>query len=167
MREDRIVRGIVMTDIDAHGNVVLWDHGPTEPGPMVDRDSDEYRRLESEAKAWHAKYGTSAVPITMDQGNARHAMAADPERYSLDPDVAESEVEAEIAKIRDQRESDRKVSADRAEAAQLVADRKTAIATVIANRRAAELEAKAPRPRPVSDDRAERDPLDPNSEVTV
>lgn len=147
-KEDRAVRGITSLDIDQSGNVVLWDHGPSEPGPLVEKDSDEYKRLALEAKEWHAKYGDGAVPIIMNQGDAVHAMSVEPQRYSLDPDVNESDVEAEIAKIQERRAEDQKIADERAAAAQLAVDRKIAIATVLAARRAAELEARAPKPRP-------------------
>lgn len=146
--EKRAVRGITNSDIDPQGNVTLWDHGPSEPGPLVERDSDEYKRLEAEAKAWHAKHGDdAALPIVMAHGDAVHAMQADPARYSIEPDVDESEVEAEIEKIQEQRAETEKVAADRADAGQMVVDRKAAVAVVQAKRRAAHLEAQAPKPR--------------------
>lgn len=146
-KEKTAVRGITKNDIDAQGNVVLWDHGPSEPGPLVEKDSDEYKRLEAEAKAWDAKNGEGAIPITMTPGDATHAMLADPERYSLDPDVNEADVEAEIKKIQEQRAKDKKAAEDREAAVQLAADRKTAIATVRAARLAALAEAKTPKPK--------------------
>lgn len=130
-------RAIVKSDIDQHGNVVLWDHGPSEPRPDVDRDSEEFKRLEAEAEAWHRKH-KGPVPLTMDHAGARHALEVEPLRYALEPDDAsESEVETEIEKIRQQRADAEKVSADRAEAAQLVVDRKAAIAIVAARHREA------------------------------
>lgn len=146
-KEDRAVRGIVRSDIDAQGNVVLWDHGPTEPGPEVERDGDEFKRLEAEDKAWHLKNGDGPIAVTMAQSDAVHAMSVEPYRYSLDPaDVSDSDVEDEIKKIQDQRLEAEKVTQDRADAVQYAIDRRTAVATVMANRRAADLEAKAPKP---------------------
>lgn len=134
-------RGIVKSDVDPQGNVVLWDHGPTEPGPDVERDGEEYKRREVEAKVWHRKNGGGPIPVIMDQSNAAHAMSADPERYSLEPaDVSESDIEAEIAKIQEQRDADKKVAEERAAALQLASDRKAAIA-IVQGRRAAELAA--------------------------
>jgi hypothetical protein len=146
-KEKPAARGITKNDIDAQGNVVLWDLGPSEPGPLVEKDSDEYKRLEAEAKAWDARNGEGSVPITMNQSDATHAMLADPERYSLDPDVNEADVEAEIEKIQDQRAKDKKTAEDREAAVQLAADRKIAVATVQAKRRSELAEAKAPKPK--------------------
>jgi len=148
-KEQPTPRALVASDVDAHGNVVLWDHGPTDPPETIEPDSDEHKRLEAEAKAWHVKNGDGPVPLTLDLASARHALEVEPVRYSLDPLIdADSEVEAEIAKIREQREAAAKLAAEREAAIQYTADRKAAVATVIANRAAAALEAKAPKPKP-------------------
>lgn len=160
--EDRATRGISRSDIDAQGNVVLWDHGPSAPGPLVEADSDEYKRLEAEAKAWHAKYGDSAMPVTMNSGDARHALEVEPQRYSLDPDVNEADVDAEIAKIVEQREKEKQAADERAAAVQLAADRKQAIANLQTARRAAEAEAKLPKPR-VTQYHPEPEPAEPKA----
>lgn len=143
--EDRTFRGITSADVNPQGNVTLWDHGPTEPGPDIAPDSDEYKRLEAEAKAWHQANGNNAVPIVMGQGDATHAMAVEPYRYSLDPDVPEGEIEAEMAAIAEQRAKDKEVADKRAADAQAMADRKVAIGVVLAKHRAAEAEARAPK----------------------
>lgn len=148
MEQDKIApRGIVNSDIDAQGNVVLWDHGPSEPGLLVEKDSDEYKRLEAEAKAWNVKHGEGALPITMAQGDARHAMDVEPTRYSLDPDVNEADVETEIQKIQEQRAKDKEAAEKRQAAIELAADRKTAVAIVQGRRREAAVAAKAPQPK--------------------
>lgn len=151
VEDTRARRGITSADVDRHGNVVVWDHGPTEPGPDVERDSDEHKRIVEEAKVWHHKHGDGPVPITMAHADARHAMEVEPVRYAMEPDrVSEAEVEAEIENIRKQRVEAEKVAAERAEAVQLAADRKTAIGVVIARRRAEQLAPKPVEP-PVED----------------
>lgn len=154
-KEDRIVRGITSADVDPQGNVTLWDHGPTEPGPLVEKDSDEYKRLEAEAKAWHQANGDNAVPIVMGQGDANHAMAVEPYRYSLDPDVPEGEIAAEMKAIAAQRAKDKEVADKRAADAQAMADRKQAIGIVLAKRREAN-RFRVEQQR-LSDEQAERD----------
>jgi hypothetical protein len=126
-------RGITSADIDANGNVVVWDHGPH------DEDAD--------AQEWHRVNGAGPAPITMHSSDAAHALNSDPDRYGIEPFVDDGEVAAEIDAIRERREAEKKLAEERAEAAQLVADRRAAIATVMARRRAEEQAAKADRPR--------------------
>lgn len=153
VEDTRARRGITSADVDRHGNVVVWDHGPQEPGsePGMAYPAEDHERLVAEHKAWHHKHGDGPVPITMAHADARHAMEVEPVRYAMEPDrVSENEVEAEIENIRKQRVEAEKVAAERAEAVQLAADRKTAIGVVIARRRAEQLAPKPVEP-PVED----------------
>lgn len=142
-------RAIVASDISAHGTVVIWDHGPTEP--EVDHETEEHKRYETEATEWHRVNGDGPVPTTMDSQQAAHAMQVEPTRYALDPiDLSDADVDAEIKRMHDEREAVKKASDERAATAQLATDRKAAITIVMARRaREAEVERAAnPRARP-------------------
>lgn len=100
------------SDVDDNGNVIVWDHGPAD-------DPHDH-----------------PVPITMSAGDAGHAMNAD-DRYALEPDIDDGEIEEEMAKIKADREAAAQAATDRAEAIQLAADRKAAL-TIVAARHAAD-----------------------------
>lgn len=135
--------GIVASEIDAAGNVTLWDHGPSEP-KNVEKGSDEYKRLEAEAKAWHEANGKGPIPIVMHASEAVNAVNADP-RYTLDAlDPDDPDVVKKMEEIAAAREASAKASAEHAARAQYLADLKLAIAAVMAERRAAADEAHAP-----------------------
>lgn len=77
------------------------------------------------------------VPVVLHSSDAGHAMMIEPDRYSMEPfEIDEGEVEKRMAEIRAKREA-------AARAPQDVIDRKTAIASIISDRRAAELQAEA------------------------
>ena len=122
MTDEKLPRAIVGSDIDVNGNVVIWDHGP---------DDDE-----GDAKAWKARNGDGPVPLHMAAGDAAHALAVDPERYSLEPIDGDAEIDAEVKKIQEQREAAKKAAEERVAAIQLAEDRKVAAAVVMAARRA-------------------------------
>lgn len=126
-------RTIVSSDMDERGNVVVWDHGPSKVSKKVPGETDEQYKARTDAAAADAKLWNETHiapdPLTMHASDAAHAIGAD-ERYAMEPaDLDESAVEAEIKKIQDERA---KVAA----AAQLAADRKVAIARVMAAKRA-------------------------------
>lgn len=103
---------IMSSDIDPAGNVTVWDHGPG--------------------------YDQVPVPIGMARMDASHAITTDPKRYTLDPlSFDDPDVEAEVKRIQDKRAEALKAAEDFAAAVQLVADRKTAVASVMAARAAA------------------------------
>lgn len=134
--DPKVVRSITAADIDAQGNVVIWDHGPQPPKDIAS-DDPRYAAAAAEAKAWHEKNGDGPMPLNMHQGDAAHAMQVEPERYALDPiDLDDSEVAAEVKRIQDEREAAKKVVEERAAALQLAADRKAAAVTVLAARQA-------------------------------
>jgi hypothetical protein len=122
-------------DIDTQGNVVVWDHGPSRPDAPP--DSDEFKAAAADAKAWHARHGEGPAPLTMHIHDAAHAIAVEPERYAIEPrEVDDAEVDAEVAAIQEQRESAKKAAEEYVAAVQLQADRRAAIATVMARRAA-------------------------------
>jgi hypothetical protein len=133
-------RPLAPTDIDAQGNVTLWDSGPV----AASSDSEAARAAaEAEVKAWHKQYGDGPVPVTMHSQDASHALTVDPDRYSVEPrDLDESAVSAEIEKIQKARTDAKKAAEDRQAAIELNQDRVAAVATVAA-RRAAEKADKA------------------------
>lgn len=142
MTEDTKVRTtIAKSDMDDQGMVVVWDRGPhpvdsTYP-PNSDEGKAERAQFDADVKAWKDEHGDQPSPIKMHANDAIHAVKADPERYALDaPDVDEAAVAAEVKKIRDARAAAEKTDADRAEAIKLAEDRKTAIATIMARRKA-------------------------------
>ena len=120
---------VVASDVDAGGNVTLWDHGP----PQEETAAHD---------AWHTLHGAGPSIVVMDAQSARHALAVDPARYALDPLGEDSEVAAEVEAIQRRREEALKASADHLAKAQLAADRKTAQAIVMARRRVKETAAK-------------------------
>src|ERR1019366_7181301 len=135
-----IRRTIAPHDINAARNVVVWDHGPSdempEPAPWPS-DSDAFKAEAARRKAarveWERVNGDVAVPIVMQQQDAAQALGADA-RYALEPMAGlGDEVDAEIKNVQDQRAEADKVAKERADAAQLVIDRKAAIATVMSN----------------------------------
>jgi hypothetical protein len=119
-------RTITLGDIDANGNVVIWDHGPPADAPA---------RAE-----WRSSNGDSDLPasILMHATTAAEAMQNDPARYALEPrGVSEAEVDAVVATIQKEREAAKKRAADAAAAAQLRIDLAQAHRNVAARRRAA------------------------------
>lgn len=147
-----VVRSITAADIDAQGNVVIWDHGPQEPRDIA-KDDPRYAAAEAEAKAWHEKNGDGPLPLTMHQSDAAHALQVEPERYTLDPiDFDDSEVAAEVKRIQDAREAAKKAADERAAALQLAADRKAAAVTVLAAHQAK-----------MAADKAEKRPVPPKA----
>jgi hypothetical protein len=117
---------VVDSDVDSAGNVTLWDHGPPEEEKATHED-------------WHKHHGAGPVPAVLDAQQARHALTADPARYSLEPlGEGDAEVAAEVEAIRRRREETKKASEDHVAKAQLAADRKAAVAAVMATRRAKE-----------------------------
>lgn len=136
MTEKAAPRIITPADMDVHGNVVLWDHGPVEPQDL-DHDDPRYKAAETDAKVWHEKNGHGPVPMTTHSSNAAHSMQVEPERYALDPiDLNDPEVEAEADRIADEREAAKVVAAERAAAIQRAADLKAAAVTILARRQA-------------------------------
>ena len=135
-----IRRAVLPSDIDAAGNVTIWDHGPLEP--EGDHDTPEWRAWDAETRAWRARHGFDddaeihPVPMTMHVSEAGQAMQADP-RYAMEPALDEGEIDAEVEAIRKTREDAAKVAAEHADALQLQVDRKAAVVTVIARHRAA------------------------------
>ena len=120
---------VVASDVDAAGNVTIWDHGPPQEETAAHDD-------------WHKTHGDHPVAAVMDAQSARHALAVDPARYALDPLGDDSEVAAEVEAIKRRREEALKASADHLAKAQLAADRKTAMTIVMARRRVEESKAK-------------------------
>ena len=114
---------IFPADIDAQGNVVIWDHGP------LAKDEDH--------KEWHRLYGDGPAPMTLHASDAARAISLEPKRYALDPRGVDSEVDAEVKKIQEARAAAKKHSEEYAVAAQLAVDRKTAHGAVMARRNAA------------------------------
>jgi len=137
MSKKHLRRTLTAADHDAQGNVVVWDHGPSEPA-NVDKDSTVWRAHEASRQAWVDRHGPHPVPMQMSAGDAGQALQAD-RRYALEPDLDNGEVEEEMGKIKTQREEAAKVAAERADAVQIAADRKAAIAIVAARHRADDL----------------------------
>ena len=138
---------ILPSDIDAQGNVVIWDHGPQEPRKFP-RDTEDQAKARAEAherdaKVWHDEHAGLAQPLTMHSSDAGQAMAIEPGRYALEPaDIDEGEVEKRVKEIQDKR-------AAAAAFAQTVIDRKTAIAEIMSERRAEALAADVEEPEHV------------------
>lgn len=128
-------RAVIASDLDANGNVIVWDHGPgtgkalkKKPGETDEALKVRSDAAEADAKLWHETH-IAPDPLTMHSSDAAHAIAAD-ERYAMEPqDLDESAVDAEVKKIQEDR-------AKAAAAIQLAADRKIAIARVMAAKRA-------------------------------
>lgn len=130
---------IARSDLDDQGMVVVWDRGPQQPAAWPEGDDGKAARkaFDDDLKAWKADHGDSPVPTKMHANDAVHAVQADPARYALDAqEVDESEVAAEVKKIQDARAAGEKADLDRAAAAQLAEDRKIAVATIMARRKA-------------------------------
>jgi hypothetical protein len=57
---------ILPSDIDAQGNVILWDHGPQEPrkipGETEDRAKARREHYEAEHNAWRKQHGAFHSP---------------------------------------------------------------------------------------------------------
>jgi hypothetical protein len=101
---------ILPTDIDAQGNVTVWDHAPE---------------------------GSVPTPVVMHNSDAAHALAVDPGRWGIEPfDLDESAVSAEIEKIQKAR-TDAKAAAEAAAAAKELNDFRIAAAAIVQARRAA------------------------------
>jgi hypothetical protein len=131
---------ILPSDIDAQGNVTLWDHGPSEPkkAPSDNEEQAKARadRHEAIVKAWKDEHGDMAVPTVMSSGDAGHAMTVEPGRYALEPDdIDEAEVEKRVKAMKDKRDAAR-------DFAQSVIDRKLAITEIMSDRAAAATAAK-------------------------
>lgn len=87
---------ILPTDIDAQGNVTLWDHTPE---------------------------GSVPVPVVMHNSDASHTLAVDPGRWGIGPfDLDEAAVAAEIERIQKARADAKKAAEDREAAIQLNTD---------------------------------------------
>lgn len=148
MTEKKAVRtGIIPSDMDGQGNVVLWDHGPLEP-KAVPGETEEAKRVRydaatADAKLWHEKHGDGPAPIAMHSSDASHAMMIEPDRYALEPfDVDEDEVARRVKEMKDKREAAR-------DGVQNAIDRKTAIAAIMSDRENERLTSEAePEPEP-------------------
>ncbi len=142
---------VLPSDIDANGNVTLWDSGPQPPvdadGKPLAKDDPRVAAAEAEAKAWHEKYGDGPAPVVMHNSDASHALAVDPDRWSIEPEGMDAEVEAEIKKAQEARAAAKKTAEEREAALELAADRKAAVATVVANRTAKAAADKADKPK--------------------
>jgi hypothetical protein len=127
-------RPLAASDIDAQGNVTLWDSGPVAGSA----DSEAARAAaEAEDRAWHKQYGDGPVPIMMHSQNAVHALAVEPNRYSVEPrDLDEGAVSAEVERIQKARAEAKKAAEDRQASIELNQDRVVAVATVAARRAA-------------------------------
>ena len=133
MTEKKVPRtGIVPSDMDAQGNVILWDHGP-QPPRDIPHETDEAKagRLkvhEEDKRLWTDANGGDPVPVVMHSSDAGHAMMTDPGRYALEPaEVDEAEVEKRMKIMKDKREAARDFE-------QLVIDRRLAIAGIMSDR---------------------------------
>lgn len=143
MTEPRI---ITAADIDAQGNVTIWDHGPQEPKDLAP-DDPRYQAAVADAKAWHEANGRGPVPMSTHSSNAAHSMQVEPERYALDPiDLDDPEVEAEADRIGEERAAAKATAEERAAAILRAADLKAAAVTVLARRQAEAAEKPAPAP---------------------
>jgi hypothetical protein len=133
------------SEIDAQENVIVWDHGPSAPLNSVPREDPRWVTHEAELRAWQEKTGGLPQRVVLHVSQAAHAMKVEPQRYAMEPDVDDAEINAEVDIIVKKRAEVAKVAEDRAIAAQLVIDRKAAIAIVMARRvaKAADDKAKA------------------------
>ena len=123
----------IASQVDAHGYVSVYDHGPVPP--PADATEPQKQAAAAERKEWDKLHGKEPVALQMAAGDATHAMAAEPDRYFLMPHgIDEGAVKAKMDEIRKKREAAAKANED-------VADRKQAIAEVIAEHAA---KAKAP-----------------------
>lgn len=139
MTEKMARTNVLPSDMDARGNVAVWDHGPTEP-IRHEHETDaafeaRNRQAEAEAKEWHEKHAGVPQPLLMHSSDANHAMAIEPLRYAMEPhDLDESEIEARVKAIQDKRDAARHLPF-------AAADRKGAVAELIAERAAEKAEA--------------------------
>lgn len=118
--EEKVVRtSVTAADMDAAGYVTVWDHGPQEPPEA--------------AEAWRKEHGVPAVPHRMIANEAGHAIAVEPQRYALEPaGIDEGAVATKVNEIRIARRATEEAAAKRRDDAQLIADRREAIAGVMA-----------------------------------
>jgi hypothetical protein len=113
---------VLPSDIDAQGNVVLWDKGPPADSP--------------EAKAWHDANGAGPAPVVMHNSDASHALSVDPDRWAIEPEGLDAEVEAEVQKMLKADEDAKKAAEARALAIKVAEYRKIAVGAVMAARAA-------------------------------
>lgn len=130
--------GIVPSDMDAQGNVILWDHGPADlkdiPHETDEAKAARVKRHEEDKKIWHDKNGDDPVPVVLHASDAGQAMMIEPGRYALEPhDVDEAEVEKRMKEMKDKREAARDFE-------QNVIDRRLAIAGMMSDRASARTE---------------------------
>lgn len=138
MEEKKVVRtSVTAADMDAAGYVTVWDHGPQEPPEA--------------AEAWHKEHGVPAVPHRMLANEAGHAITVEPQRYALEPaGIDEGAVTTKVNELRHARKATEDAAAKRQADAQLIADRREAIAAVMAEHHvkvAADKAARAPAAR--------------------
>jgi len=131
-------RNILVSDVDAKGNVTLWDHGPSDkPLEKLPGETDDAFKLRQEVaaaelKAWREK---NPMPVMVMLPRAEAVVLLRGERHALEPlTVDEAAVQAEIKRIQEAR-----AKAD----PQLAIDRQAAIVAVMAAQRA-----KAPAGKP-------------------
>jgi hypothetical protein len=143
--EKTVRRNIIPSDVDAQGNVTIWDHGPQLPEQKRGESDEDFKvrhdKAEADAEAWN-KAHVPPLPVTMHAADAGQALLNDDDRYTIEPiDLDEAAVEAEVKKIQEAR-------AAAAAAPQNAADRKVAIARLMGERRA-EQSASKTKPDPV------------------
>lgn len=133
MSDPKVKRtGILPSDIDAAGNVTLWDHGPVELKP-VPHESDETKAARQQKRAaeiheWHEANGDGPVAVVMYSSDAGHALMIDPDRYALEPDeVDEGEVKKRMDEMKAKRLAAENYTQD-------VIDRRVAIASIVSDK---------------------------------
>jgi hypothetical protein len=141
-------RNILPSDVDAQGGVVLWDHGPREytavPGDTEEQTAAKKEQRDREVAQWKAANGEEPVVLRLHQSDAAHAIATDPGRYSMEPsDLDEGEIIKRMEEIRARRQA-------ALDSPQIALDRKTAIESIMSDRRSA-VSAAAVEERPASD----------------
>ncbi len=119
-----VVEPTVASQVDAQGNVVVYDHGPS-PSP-ADAAGPVKEKAVAVRKDWDALHPEGIVPIRMGSTDAAHAIAADPMRYSLEPSLDEAAIAAKMAEIRKRREAQEKAMQD-------LADRRQAVQEVLSD----------------------------------
>lgn len=127
-------RNILPSDVDAQGGVVLWDHGPQEyqpaPGDTQEQTAGKKEQHDRAAAEWKAQHGEGPVPLRMHQADAAHAMSVE-QRYSMEPsEIDEGEIIKRMEEIRARRQA-------ALDSPQIALDRKTAIESIMSDRRAA------------------------------
>ena len=125
-------RHIVPSDVDAQGNVTIWDHGPQEPKQAKGESEEDFKvrqeTYKGDLEEWNEQHD-APVPILRHRVDAAGAVLGD-ERYALEPaELDEGAIEAEVKRIQEER-------AARLAAPQNAADRKTAIANLMGARSA-------------------------------